>query len=157
MLPVAVCCWPLIIVPVDWLTFGLAFVGYALLCADAAARAWRRGSRVLTLATAAVVAAHVALVWALRFEGSFEIAISKGWAGFLIFHGALALLLAAAVAPTPWSGRLVLAAFPVVTLGALGAALKYDDVAILRIPLLAAFATAAGLMLLARRRRRADA
>lgn len=124
----------------DLVTFGLAYVGYVLLGADVVLHAWHGPRRLLTLVLAAVVSVHVGLVWGLRFEWSLSYALDKGLAGFFIFHTALALLLAAAVAPEPWSGRLLYLAFPIVTSGALGAAFKYDYVAGYRIPLLAALA-----------------
>ncbi len=135
----------------DWLVFGLAYVGYALVCADVSMRAWRRKSRIVTAAAAVVILAHVALVWIVRFEGSLDVALSKGAAGFAIFHVALALIVAASLAPEPWSGRAMFTAFPIVTLGALGAAFKYDYVAVLRLPLIAAFGAAIAAIVLARR------
>ena len=82
--------------PHDELTFGLALAGYALLAGDAAARSRGRRWRALTLATAVVVAAHVACVWGLRFDWSLDRMLAKGWAGFVLFHSALAAVLAAA-------------------------------------------------------------
>jgi hypothetical protein len=139
----------------EWIVFGLAYAAYRLVCADVAARAWRKGGRWLTACTAFTAVAHVALVWIVRFEGSFEVALSRGWAGFAIFHVALALIVAASTAPGRWSGRLMLAAFPIVSLGAIGAAFKYEFVSVLRIPLIAAFAAAAILASLGWRRFRA--
>jgi len=117
----------------DWLVFGLAYVGYALVCASVSMRAWRSKSRIVPAAAAGVIVAHIALVWIVRFEGSLDAALSKGAAGFAIFHDALALMVAAALAPEPWSGRAMFTAFPVVTL-------------------IAEFAAAIALILLSRRR-----
>ncbi|HKS16946.1 MAG TPA: hypothetical protein VJU16_06515 [Planctomycetota bacterium] len=121
----------------DFLTFGLAFLAYTLLGIDVAARAWNVRVRKLTLALAIVLTAHVALVWGHRFGGSLEAALAKGLAGFVIFHAAFAAILAAAVAREPWATRLLTAAFPVASAGAIGAAFKYDYVSGLRFPLLA--------------------
>jgi hypothetical protein len=63
----------------------------------------------------------------------------------------------AAPRQTTWRGRLLTVAFPVVTAGALGAAYRYEVVAVLRIPLLVALAATAALVghALVRRRRQA--
>lgn len=120
----------------DWVVFGLAFAAYALLGADVVLHAWKRPRRLLSIATAAVLIAHVGLVWGVRFGWSMDIALAKGLAGFLIFHAAFLTIVAAAAAPEPWSGRLVFAAYPVASVGGLGAAFTYDYVAMLRIPLI---------------------
>ncbi|MCI0341870.1 MAG: hypothetical protein L0216_12090 [Planctomycetales bacterium] len=139
------------------ITFGLAYAGYLLLCGDVLLRTRRTPRRALTVLMFAVVATHVLLVWALRFGWSLDSALAKGPAGFVVFHGALAMLAGAAALREPWSGRLVLAAFPVVTAGALGAAFKYDFVSALRVPLLAALGltVALGIGALRARGRRA--
>jgi hypothetical protein len=120
---------------VDDLTFGLAFAAYALLAADVAARSWGMRIRSLTIVVAVVLIAHVALVWGHRFGGSADAALANGWTGFLIFHGAFAAILAATVAREPWATRFLAVAFPVASVGAIGAAFKYDYVAGLRWPL----------------------
>src|SRR5262245_1567550 len=131
----------------DAVTFGLAFAAYVLLGAGVVLQLWRRPPRVLTLAAAGLALVHVLLVWGWRFDWSTEMALAKGWTGFTIFHTALGVLLAAAVAPQPWSGRCTLAAFPIVSAGAIGAAFRYDFVGDYRMPLLAVLAAtcAAGL------------
>lgn len=55
--------------------------------------------------------------------------LAGGLAPFVIFHGALVLILAAAVAPNRWSRRIVVLAFGVVTVGALGAVFHREVVA----------------------------
>jgi hypothetical protein len=112
--------------------------------------AWLRTSAV---ATAAIAAAHVWLVWSDRFGWSVRFAWEKSAAGFLIFHAALALLVAAAVAPEQWTRRLLLAAFPVVTLGAVGAVLRNEVVAMYRAPVVATAALAVVLSFVAWKRR----
>ncbi|HEU4339177.1 MAG TPA: hypothetical protein VFS19_03840 [Planctomycetota bacterium] len=126
----------------DHLTFGLAFAAYVLLAADVAARAWGIRKRGLTFILAVVLTAHVALVWGHRFGWSIEWALAKGWTGFVVFHAAYAAIVAAAVAREPWATRLLFAAFPVASAGAIGAAFKYDYVNGLRFPLLAVLAIA---------------
>src|SRR5262249_1844485 len=99
---------------------------------------WKRRRRELLLVMAAVILVHVGLVWSLRFDWSLTFAWNKGPAGFVIFHAALVLLCGAAVVPDPWSRRAVVAAFPIVSTGGLGATFAYDFVAGYRLPLLAA-------------------
>ncbi len=129
----------------DLIVFGLAFLAYMLLACNVVAQAWqfragpahawRRLIRGLAIAVGLLAGAHVALVWGLRFGWSPAAAVEKGWAGFVIFHTALTVIVAAALCRAPWSGRLTLLAFPIVTSGAVGAAFKYDYVAVYRWPL----------------------
>lgn len=133
----------------DFLTFGLAFAAYTLLGADCVAHAWGKPRRALTVTLAVVLIAHVALVWGHRFGGSLETALAKGLPGFVVFHAAFAAIVAAALAPEPWSGRLLFAAFPVASAGAIGAAFKYDYVAVLRAPLIVVLAATLAIATLA--------
>jgi hypothetical protein len=126
----------------ELITFALAYGAYVLLALAVALRAWGRSPRVVTASAAAVAAVHVALVWGLRFDWSVDDALRKSPFGFVLFHTALAILLAAAVIREPLSGWLALLAFPVVTAGAVGAAFRYDYVAAYRLPLLGAFVAA---------------
>lgn len=88
---------------------------------------------------AVVLVAHVALVWGHRFGGSLEVALEKSIPGFVIFHLAFVLILAAAVIrPERVASRLLYLAFPVCTAGALGTAFRYDYVAAYQVPLLLA-------------------
>ena len=57
----------------DSIIFGLAYVGYLLLGTDVVIRVGRRPSRVNTVVLAVVVAVHVFLVWALRFDWSLSL------------------------------------------------------------------------------------
>jgi len=120
------------------ITFALAFLGYVLICVDVTLHAFRRPLRLLTLAMLLVVVAHVGMVWGVRFGWSLDMALSKGWTGFIAFHVALVILIAASIVAEPWSGRLLLIAFLIVTLGAVVASFKYDFVAIYRWPLIVA-------------------
>ena len=129
----------------DTLTFGLALVGYVLLAADATRR-WRGGrSPGLTWLTAAVIVAHVLCVWAFRFDWSFADMWTKSIPGFVIFHGAFALILTSLVAPEPVRTRLIYAAFVIVCTGALPAPFRYDEISLLRIPMIVAFGAAVWL------------
>ncbi len=79
----------------DAVVFGLAGTGYILLAKDTALRVSGRRWPALGILTALVILAHVALVWALRFEWSLPRAWEKSPAAFLVFHTALLLILAA--------------------------------------------------------------
>jgi hypothetical protein len=137
----------------DALTFGLAVAAYALLALDAALRWRRRRVASLTAAAAVTAVAHVLCVWAFRFGWDAGAAWRKSAAGFVIFHGALTLLLLAAA----WRARrdaLVLAAFAVVSAGALPAPFRYPELRGLRVPVAAIGALAAGSAVLDAVRRR---
>jgi len=118
---------------VDAVTFGLAVAAYGSLALDAAMGV----KRVLSIPTAVVAVTHVVLVWHGRFHWSLATATTRGWAGFIVFHSALALIVAAAAAPGRWAERCVYTAFPVVTVGAVSAVFRYDWVAAWRWPVVA--------------------
>jgi hypothetical protein len=120
----------------EFLTFFLAVSGYATLTV-ACVLAGRRGEHIprgLVRATAFIVVTHVVMVWTVRYQWQFELATRNGFAPFLIFHTALALIVAAAFVGNVLSRRFLWTAFPVVTLGALGAVFTYDFVALYRVP-----------------------
>ena len=112
----------------DAFTFGLAYAAYLMLCGQVLWHLRQRGPRWLSLLLACTAAAHVALVWHGRFEWSLGYAWSKNPAAFVVFHAALALVIAGAVLPYRWSRASILIAFPVVTFGALGAVWRNDAV-----------------------------
>lgn len=140
----------------DTVTFGLAFVAYLLLGTCVAAVAWGRRPGALSVVLAVVLAAHVGLVWTHRFELSPAKALEKGLAGFVVFHAAFGLIMTAPFLRGAWNGRLLVAAFPIVTAGAVGAAFRYPYVAVYQVPLLAAAGATVGIGSLGwlRRRRR---
>jgi hypothetical protein len=116
----------------EFITFFLAVTGYVGLTV-ANVLAWSKpasSSRRLVQATAAVVFTHVVLVWTVRYDWQLDQATRNGYAGFLIFHTALALILAAAFASPRRADQLVRVVFPIVTLGALGAV--FGDAAVTR-------------------------
>lgn len=119
----------------EQLTFALAIAGYAGLTA-AAALPIRRRPRWLWPLTALVIVAHVLFVWAFRYEWRFSVATRNGYAGFVIFHVALAVVLASLVVSGAAARRLITVAFFVVTAGALGAVFRYDEVAIYQAPVM---------------------
>lgn len=120
------------------MTFFLALVGYAGLAWTAAAMAWGRPVPILHRCTVLVVAAHVVLVWTVRYELRFSQAVRNGWVGFLLFHAALLLLLVTPFRPFPRTRILLWIAFAVVTAGAVGAVFRYEIVHHYRIPVLMA-------------------
>jgi hypothetical protein len=111
--------------------FPLAIVGYAGLTATAVLSARGRVPIALWRATAAIIVAHVVLVWAVRYEWSLATATRNGYAGFLIFHAALALVIAS-VFLRERAASLIGLAFCIVTAGALGAVFRYAEVAAYR-------------------------
>jgi len=126
----------------DAVTFGLAFVAFVLLATDAACR-WRgHRSAALTRTTALVVAAHVGCVWTFRFDLSFAAMWQKSAFAFVLFHGALLLIVASAFVRDPARDRLVWGAFAMVCIGALPAPFRYPEIAVLQMPMLAVFAAA---------------
>lgn len=132
---------------IETLTFALAMVGYAGLTATAIVSGWRRVLVPFWRVTAAVIILHVFLVWHARYEWQLAVATRNGYAGFVIFHAALAAVVASTLAPEPRRSHLVRAAFLVVTAGATGAVFRYEVVAVYRIPVLAC--ATAGLAALA--------
>ncbi len=120
----------------ELITFGLAFIAYLMLASSVLLHAYGKLTRVLPVALAVTVSVHVGLVWALRFGWSISFALEKSVPGFVIFHGALALIIASTVARRPWMERLLLLAFPIVTAGASGAVFRYEYVEVYRYPLL---------------------
>ena len=136
----------------DWITFGLAFAGFVMLAADAARRLCGRRSRALTAAAAGVITAHVCCVWGLRFGWSLTAMLDKGVAAFALFDAAYAAIVTAVFSPEPRCGRLVVAAFAVVCVGALPAPFRYEELAALRVPVVAVPVAAAAYWLRQRRR-----
>lgn len=139
------------------ITFGLAYLGYALLCVDVVRRAVGHRGRAWTFVLSAVVTAHVACIWIWRFDASLQRALDKNLAGFVIFHTALLLVLAGSVLRATWSRRVLVAAFVVVSSGALPAPFRYDEIRILAIPMFALFVPTVVMLIWAWRRRTSGA
>ena len=129
----------------DAVTFGLAWLGYAFLGAGIARRANGRPSRAWDLATAAVVVAHVACVYAFRFDGSIAAAWNKSPPGFLIFHAALALIVTVPLVPEQRRALCALGAFGIASAGVLPAAFRYEEIAMLALPNIAVFVATVAL------------
>jgi hypothetical protein len=118
---------------VSGLTFLLAIVGYAGLTITAISTARGRVPAVLWRMTVAIIVVHVALVWAVRFEWSWAQATRNGYLGFVIFHGALAMIVASLWLRDRAAAELIYLSFAIVSAGALGAVFRYDEVAPYRI------------------------
>lgn len=132
---------------VEFLTFLLAPVGYAGLTFTAVMAARGRLPRSFWRAVMLVIITHVLLVWHVRYEWQLSEATREGTVGFLVFHAALAAIIASVVASDRVARVLIIGAFAVVTVGALGATFKFDVVEMYRIPVLAiAMAGIAGLI-----------
>ena len=136
----------------------LAPIGYAGLAVTANLAVRTRTPVWFWRAVVLVIITHVLLVWAVRFEWQWSRATRNGYGGVVLFHGALAAILASVVAAEPFRRRLVLAAFAVVTAGALGAVFRSDDAAPFReIVMIAAGGGTLGLVhAFVRRARRSD-
>ena len=85
---------------------------------------------------ALIVFAHVLLVWHFRYEWEIAQATRNGYAGFVIFHTALLGILSAPLVGSRLARRLVAFSFCVAAMGASGAVLRYEEVAIYRLPVL---------------------
>jgi hypothetical protein len=118
----------------EFITFLLAPIGYAGLTLTAVKAASGTVPRALLRGVAAVILGHVALVWVVRYGGQLSEATRHGYVGFVLFHSALLAIIASVFVGQQLSRRLIVGAFGVVTVGALGAVFMYDVVAIYRIP-----------------------
>jgi hypothetical protein len=70
------------------------------------------------------------LVWIYEYAGSFAQATRNGYAGFIIFHVALVLIVVSALRPS--ISPLIVPAFLIVCVGAVGAVHRYEEVSIYR-------------------------
>lgn len=118
----------------EFVTFLLAPIAYAGLAVAAVQANRERSSPTLRRSVAAVALAHVTLVWSVRYGGQLSVATRNGYSGFLLFHTALVAIVASAFVAERVARRLLVTAFGVVTLGALGAVFVEDVVSIYRVP-----------------------
>lgn len=129
-----------------FVTFVLAMLGYIGLTGVVATSTLGRLPLRLWRVVAAVIVAHVLMVWHFRYGWHFALSVRNGYAGFALFHTALVLVVISTALEATRAERLVQVVFGIVTLGALGAAFRYDVVAIYRIPvILCAFVGAGSL------------
>jgi hypothetical protein len=134
----------------EQLTFALAPLGYAGLALCAVMAVHRSTPLTVWRVVAAIIVTHVVLVWHVRYGWQFSEATRNGYAGFLLFHTALAAIVVSTVVDEPLRRRLLVAAFLVVTMGASAAVYLYDVVAAYRYPVHAI--SLLGLLALVRRR-----
>lgn len=132
---------------VEFITFLLAPIGYAGLTLTALKAARGAVPVILLRAVAVVILSHVVLVWVVRYEGQLSEATRHGYVGFALFHSTLVAIIAAVFAREHIARRLIVAAFGIVTVGALGAVFRYDVVSAYRVPvILCAVVGIAGLV-----------
>lgn len=132
----------------EHITFLLAFIGFVGLTVTAGITAHSRLPARLWRVTAAVILVHVVLVWMVRYEWRLAEATRNGPGGFLLFHGALAMIVASLLVAERHARILVWMAFAIVSAGAIGAVFRYDVVALYRAPVLVT--ASAGAVMLAR-------
>jgi hypothetical protein len=143
---------------VEFVTFLLAPIGYVGLTITAVQAA--RGPIPVTLlrAVTVIVLIHVLLVWIVRYDGQLSEATRNGYVGFALFHTTLLAIVASLFVGERLARRLLVAAFGIVTIGALGAVFRYDVVAMYRVPvILCAVLGSAGLVRAYHMRRAAPA
>lgn len=121
---------------VEFVTFLLAMIGYAGLCHNTILAVKARFNRKYMAVVAGVIVIHVFMVWAFRYEWAFSQATRNGFIGFALFHGALLLILGSVFIRAATADALVVAAFIIVTMGAIGATFKYEVVAMYQIPVM---------------------
>ena len=121
---------------IETITFLAAITGYAGLTANMVLVASGRHRPVHMTPVALIVFAHVLMVWHYRYEWEIAQATRNGYAGFVIFHVALLGILSAPVAGKHLARRLVAFSFLVAAMGASGAVMRYEEVAVYRIPVL---------------------
>jgi len=131
-------------------TFLLAFLGYAGMTAVVWVMSTRGLPVLLWRIVSAVILCHSVMIWAFRYHWQLDLAVRKGYAGFLMFHGAVVLVIAANFAPERIARRLIEISFLVITAGSIGATFLYEAAGAYRYPVLAC--AAAGLWCLGRRR-----
>ncbi len=119
---------------IETITFLAAITGYAGLTANMVLVAADRHRPKHMTPVALIVFAHVLMVWQFRYDWEIAQATRNGYAGFVIFHAALLGILAAPLAGHPWAKRLVAFSFLVAAMGASGAVMRYDEVAVYRLP-----------------------
>ena len=115
-----------------FISFLLAVIGYVGLTSVLVLTLRGRHPIALLRVVALIVLAHVAMVWIYRYDWQFDLAVRNGYAGFVIFHTALALILISTFAKERLSQKFVHISFVIVTIGAIGASFRYDVVSMYR-------------------------
>lgn len=115
-----------------FITFLLAIIGYVGLTTVVVLTLREKHPITLWRAIALIILVHVLMVWIYRYDWQFDLAVRNGYAGFVIFHTALALILISTFVNKYLSQKLLHISFVVVTIGATGASLRYDEVSMYR-------------------------
>ncbi len=115
-----------------FITFLFAITGYVGLTIVVVLTMREQHPIALWRVVALIILAHVLMVWIYRYDWQFDLAVRNGYAGFLIFHTALALILLSTFTNKNLSQKLIHLSFVAVTMGATGAALRYDEVSMYR-------------------------
>ena len=115
-----------------FVTFLLAITGYVGLTTVVVLTLREQHPTTLWRVVALIILAHVLMVWIYRYDWQFDLAVRNGYAGFVIFHTALALILLSTFVNKYLSQKLIHLSFVVVTMGATGASLRYDEVSMYR-------------------------
>ena len=119
---------------IEVVTFLAAITGYVGLTVNMVLVAMNRHRREFMWPVALIVFAHVLMVWHFRYEWEIAQATRNGYTGFFIFHTALLSIIAAPMVGRRHVRWLVAFSFVVVAMGASGAVLRYDEVAVYRLP-----------------------
>lgn len=118
--------------PAIFVTFLMAILGYVgLMCVVVLTvkdRPWVWLWRIVV----PIIFVHVVMVWMFRYDWQFDLAVRNGYVGFVIFHLALISILISAFCRHDLAQKLIHLSFVIVTVGALGASFRYEDVAIYR-------------------------
>jgi len=118
--------------PAIFVTFLMAILGYVgLMCVvllTVKDRPWMWLWRVVV----PIIFVHVLMVWMFRYGWQFDLAVRNGYAGFAIFHSALISILISAFCRRDLAQKLIHLSFVIVTVGAIGASFRYEDVAMYR-------------------------
>ena len=133
--------------PVLTLTFALAIIGYIGLTASVI-DGFRRGKVSFWLWRPAglIIVTHVIMVWAFRYQWEFGHSVRNGYFGFILFHTALLIILMSMLMSSTRARFPLLAAYLIVTAGALGASFRYEIVAMYRIQVILGAATGCGYL-----------
>ena len=130
-----------------FITFFLAMIGYAGLTATLLLSLKRKVPVLFWRIVALIILVHVFMVWNYYYEWQLSLAVRNGYAGFIIFHSALLLILYSIVVKESTAKILIRISFIIVTLGALGASFRYDVVTIYMVPvIICALAGSSGLL-----------
>jgi len=131
---------------IEFITFLLAPIGYVGLCANMGLTTQNRFNKKFLAMNAAIIVIHVFMVWSFRYGWSFAQATRNGYVGFLLFHGALLMIVGSLFVKTAMATRLIVIAFLVVSAGALGAVFRYEVVSLYRIPVILIALAGLGLL-----------